>query len=85
MSKSTTSIEGKKPNPGGIPLPKSKRGMRGFLTEVVRELKKVTWPTHKETTRLTGVVMAVCTFLILALMLMNYTADVLFKLLSNPA
>lgn len=85
MSKSTTSPEAKKPAPGSIPLPKSKRGMRGFFTEVARELKKVTWPTNKETTRLTGVVMVVCTFLILALMVMNYAADALFKILSNQA
>lgn len=85
MSKSSTSLEGKKSAPGQIPLPKSRRGMRGFFTEVARELKKVTWPKPKETTRLTGVVIVVCTFLILALMVMNYAADMLFKILSNQA
>ena len=48
-----------------------------------RELKKVTWPTPKETTRLTGVVLAVCTFLFLLLMALNFTADELFKTLSR--
>ena len=57
--------------------------MRGFFIEVGRELKKVTWPTPKETTRLTGVVLAVCTFLILLLMALNFTADELFKTLSR--
>lgn len=76
-------MAGKTPPQAPIPLPKSKRGMRGFWTEVVRELKKVSWPTAKETSRLTGVVLAVCTFLVLALMVMNFTADTLFKILSN--
>lgn len=76
-------MQGKNPPQAPIPIPKSKRGMRGFFTEVGRELKKVTWPTPKETTRLTGVVLAVCTFLILLLMALNFTADELFKTLSR--
>lgn len=43
-----------------IPLPKSKRGLKGFLQDTGAELKKVHWPTRQETTRLTGVVLAVC-------------------------
>ena len=76
-------MQGKTPPQAPIPIPKSKRGMRGFFIEVGRELKKVTWPTPKETTRLTGVVLAVCTFLILLLMALNFTADELFKTLSR--
>ena len=33
---------------GSIPLPKSKRGLKGFISEVQREMKKVTWPTFKD-------------------------------------
>jgi preprotein translocase SecE subunit len=44
---------------GNLPIPKSRRGIKGFYSEVVREMKKVNWPTKKETNRLTGVVMAV--------------------------
>lgn len=55
MSKSST------PTPS-VPLPSSKRGLRGFITEVGRELKKVSWPSRAETNRLTGVVLAVCLF-----------------------
>lgn len=55
-----------------VPLPKSKRGMKGFISEVGRELKKVTWPTRTETNRLTGVVMAVSLMLILLLTILNY-------------
>ena len=31
----------------------------GFVTDIVEELKKVTWPTRKETVRLTTVVIAI--------------------------
>ena len=44
---------------GSLPLPKSRRGIKGFYSEVQREMKKVSWPTTSETNRLTGVVMAV--------------------------
>ena len=44
---------------GNLPIPKSRRGIKGFYHEVIREMKKVTWPTKSETNRLTGVVMAV--------------------------
>ena len=43
------------------PIPKPGRGgLKGYFSEVIRELKKVQWPTPRETTRLTGVVVAVC-------------------------
>ena len=52
---------GSAPQPASsIPLPKSKRGLKGFLQDTGAELKKVHWPTRHETTSLTGVVMAVC-------------------------
>jgi preprotein translocase SecE subunit len=51
--------EPRKPQ-GSLPIPRSKRGVKGFFSEVVREMKKVSWPTVKETNRLTGVVLAVC-------------------------
>lgn len=44
---------------GNLPIPKSRRGIKGFISEVSREMKKVSWPTKSETNRLTGVVMAV--------------------------
>jgi preprotein translocase subunit SecE len=49
---------------GGVPVPKSKRGAKGFFNEVVREMKKVSWPTRPETNRLTTVVLAVCVLLV---------------------
>jgi preprotein translocase SecE subunit len=53
--------------PAGIPIPRSRRGIRQYFVDVGREMKKVTWPPYTETNRLTGVVLAVCTLLILIL------------------
>ncbi|KAA0239224.1 MAG: preprotein translocase subunit SecE [Armatimonadetes bacterium] len=50
-----------------VPLPRSRRGFRSYWTELGRELKKVTWPPHKETTRLTGVVIAISSLMVLML------------------
>gem|GEM_PF-312332 len=52
---------------GSLPVPKSKRGVKGFFKEVGRELKKVSWPTKAETNRLTGVVLAVCVLVVIIL------------------
>lgn len=49
---------------GGVPTPRLKRGLRGFLIEVQREMKKVSWPTRPETNRLTVVVLSVCLLLV---------------------
>lgn len=53
--------------PASIPLPKSKRGFKQYWVDVAREMKKVTWPPHSETNRLTGVVLAVCILMVLIL------------------
>lgn len=45
---------------GSLPTPKMNRGPKAYLNEVMRELKKVNWPTKAETNRLTGVVLIVC-------------------------
>ena len=57
----------KKPSGGGIAVPRSKRGLKGYFSEVKREIKKVSWPTVPETHRLTGVVLGVC-FLLVAIL-----------------
>ncbi|MCH8978153.1 MAG: preprotein translocase subunit SecE [Armatimonadetes bacterium] len=41
-----------------------RRGVKGFYRDVVREMKHVTWPKPHETTRLTGVVLAVCVMIV---------------------
>lgn len=64
---------------GGVPVPKMKRGFRGFYRDLVREMKHVTWPTVGETNRLTGVVLGVCIFIILLLFGLSYVFDMLLK------
>jgi preprotein translocase SecE subunit len=36
------------------------RGLKSFYGDVMREMKQVTWPNRKETTRLTGNVLSIC-------------------------
>jgi preprotein translocase subunit SecE len=57
----------KAPKGGSVPIPKMNRGVKGFYRDVVREMKHVNWPTRKETTRLTGVVLGVCGLIIVYL------------------
>lgn len=57
----TMDSKGGPSTPSSVPTPNLKRrGVGGFAKDVRAELKKVTWPAHKETTRLTGVVLVVC-------------------------
>jgi preprotein translocase subunit SecE len=66
-----------------VPLPKSRRGLRGFLGEVGRELKKVSWPTRSETNRLTGVVLAVSLFVIVFLTVLSSIFGTAMKVLTE--
>lgn len=51
--------EGQKPKlPSSVATPKFKRGLKGFMADTSREMKKVNWPTKKETNRLTFVVLS---------------------------
>jgi preprotein translocase SecE subunit len=62
------SKEPKAPAPkGGVPMPKMNRGIKGFYRDVLREMKHVNWPTPMESTRMTGIVLAVCIGLVLLL------------------
>lgn len=70
-------------NTPSIPIPKSKRGLKGFINEVKREMVKVTWPSRPEATRLTGIVLAVCSLLGLLLTLLSFALDMLIKLLTK--
>ena len=57
------------------PMPKSRRGFKGFLSEVQREIKKVSWPTPKETNRLTGIVLAVCALIVGILAALSFISE----------
>ena len=52
-----------------------------MLKETGSELKKVTWPTFKETVKRTGVVLAVVIFFGVVLLAFDYCLSVLYKLL----
>ena len=64
MAKVAMSNEEPKKPQGGLPVPRSSRGVKGYFQEVRREIKKVNWPTIPETHRLTGVVLGVCALLV---------------------
>ena len=68
---------------GQIAIPKSKRGVKGFFVEVARELKKVTWPDRHETNRLTGVVLAMCAIITLALLGLSQVAEIAINVLTH--
>ena len=68
---------------GSLPIPKSKRGLKGFINEVGREMKKVSWPTKSETNRLTLVVLTVCGMVVAALTAMSYAFEVLTNLITK--
>ncbi len=68
---------------GNLPIPKSRRGLKGFFNEVVREMKKVNWPTKKETNRLTGVVMAVTLLCVTILTVMGLVFQTLINLITK--
>ena len=52
-----------------------------MLKETGSELKKVTWPTFKETVKRTGVVLAVVIFFGVVLLAFDFVLSVLYKLL----
>ncbi len=58
-----------------------RRGLKGFMRDVQREMRHVTWPTRAETNRLTGVVLAVCALAILILTGLSLLFQTLFDLL----
>ena len=58
-----------------VATPKFKRGLKGFIAETRREMKKVVWPTRKETTRLTVVVLALVILIGAGLSFMGWVAD----------
>ncbi len=79
----STTTSGSGPEGGSLPLPKSRRGLKGFYNEVVREMKKVTWPTRSETNRLTGVVLAVTIMSVITLTALGKLFETIVSLLTK--
>ncbi len=82
MAQATNMEEQKKPQ-GSLPLPKAKRGVKGFFNEVMREMKKVTWPTKAETNRLTTVVLGVCVIIVVILTVLGYLFQSVISLITK--
>jgi preprotein translocase subunit SecE len=69
--------------PSSVATPKFNRGIRGFFAEVGREMRKVNWPPRSETTRLTGIVLAVCGMVVIFMVVLNYVFGYVMALLMN--
>lgn len=66
------------------PIPKPSRGgIKGFVADVSRELKKVQWPTPRETTRLTGVVIAVCAICLVVIFVFSFVVEMLVGMITR--
>ncbi len=66
--------------PSSVAIPNiQKRGFKGFLKDVKRELKQVQWPTRSEANRLTGVVLVVCLITTAILFGLSIGIDYAFK------
>ena len=64
-------------------MPSSRRGIKGFINEVNREMRKVSWPSVQETNRLSGVVLALCVAMAVILTGMGYVFDTLVRLITK--
>ncbi len=69
--------------PSSIATPKFKRGLKGFLTDTSREMKKVNWPTKKETNRLSFVVLSLVVFVATLLSLMGWISDAFIQIVTK--
>jgi preprotein translocase SecE subunit len=68
---------------GSLPAPTFKRGLRGFINEVMREMKKVTWPTVPETNRLTIVVLMACLAMVALLTLLGIFFETMISIMTK--
>lgn len=86
MASTSMSKEPKASTPkGGVPMPKMNRGIKGFYRDVLREMKHVNWPTPAESTRMMGIVMAVCIGLILVLFLLSLAFEQIINAIMRSA
>lgn len=69
--------------PTSIATPKFKRGLKGFIADTSREMKKVNWPTKKETNRLSFVVLSLVVIIATLLSLMGWVSDTFIQLLTK--
>lgn len=66
---------------GSIAMPRMRRGPKAYFKDVQREMKNVSWPAPKETTRLTGVVLGVCILVTVLLLVLSLGVEFLMSAL----
>lgn len=81
VSKPNNPSTGNPSTPSGVPTPDTKRGLKNYFIEVQREMKKITWPTPSETTRLTSTVIGVCLLVTAVLFVLSFGFEQILKLL----
>ncbi len=74
-----STTQGQRPKPAtSLPTPNLRRGPKQFFRDVQREIKHISWPSMRETTRLTGIVLGVCTFCVTILFLLSILFTMFF-------
>ena len=68
---------------GKVALPTSRRGAKGFFAETSRELRKVSWPSPRDTTRLTGIVLTVCVLIACVLLVLQSVFGIVIDILEK--
>ncbi|MHB8636326.1 MAG: preprotein translocase subunit SecE [Fimbriimonadaceae bacterium] len=68
-----------------VALPTSRRGAKGFFAETGRELRKVNWPSPRDTTRLTGIVLTVCIGQACVLLVLSSVFGIIIDILEKGA
>lgn len=83
MSNAPDEQQDKPKPPSSIATPKFKRGLKGFIADTRREMKKVTWPSRKETNRLTFVVLSLVVACAVMLSVMGWFSDVVVQIITK--
>ncbi len=81
VSKTNNPTSGGSGAPSSVPTPDTKKGLKNYLIEVQREMKKITWPTPAEATRLTSTVVGVCILVAAVLFLFSIGIEKFLELL----
>lgn len=67
------------PGGGSVPVPDMSRGVKAFIEGVIREMRRVVWPSLPETARLTITVLIVCVVFVVYLWVAGIVVDTLLR------
>lgn len=65
---------------GKVPTPDMRKGIKGFVQDVIREMKKVIWPTKADTIRFTMMVIVVMAAFIIYMYLLGVLIEFLLSI-----